>query len=1114
MSSQANPTQINMPAEPSRFTFYVSCLQSHKPLLIILGLFSLITLHNAITLPLGEAADETDHYQYLRFVAQTGHPPLTETERAEAGFKGGLAPLYYVLTAWPIALIGEDTPPDIRRVDSRPERHIPTDGLGINHLLHTLDEQWPWRGQVLAWHLVRFLSLPLAWVTIITTYTLARRLLPDAKNVALFAAGFVAFLPRFVISSAVINDDNLVFALTALLLLTQVAILQGDHRPRTFATLGALIGLTLITKYFSLILIPEIILTLINYQLVIRNEQLGTANSASRPKTQSLIRNGFQAYHSWFNTSMMSFLLVLALTTGPWFAFITLRFNRVDQLGLIPGLAASLGEPQITEGLVGLLAGQSVRPPAATYSLAAWLGLLYRSFWFEYGWMRIFAPGWVYGLFSLILLVGLIGFIRERRHIRDLIEPRLQMLLGLHLGLFVIVVLARYILSATIDTGQGRHLYPALPLIALALALGLSHFQYWRFDPGAWRMPLVGPGSSGRVSLVMLLVGPGVIISLVTLSPVVYILPHYDTLPVTSTPPAGLPIPYRQNSPFAAGLSLAGYKVGDTVSAGGVLPVTLYWRAEQEAGQDYLVSLCVRDAQRRPAGCWRGRLGAGRYPARAWERGDTILDTIWIPLPACDRIEAASYHLYLELWPLDPGSATPAPEAAPVLAQTLTEPAITIGPTDALRDVSPTMDAWAVGQRLSGPTRLERNEALTLVSYLPDDDRSRLLFEAVGPEAAWLPLAQFDTPLYLPCAESPSPLARSVHFIAGPALEPGTYRLNGPEQLPDLAVALAGRRRSLEPMQSTLSFSATLSPLALSLPDQAEIDLTGVDDPVDPNAASRTTIRADQASLPVTIRWQARRWMADPLVVSLKLLDKDFMIGGERVATLGDRYPNVLWAPTEIVEETYPLRLRPDAPPGLYRLELSLIHQDEALPDGFEYLPLSDGLTLFGANLYPGVVRLLDPAHDQVPPQPFEAQLGESIDLIGHDTQSTFVLADGQLQAASVFLALYWQSGGPIDTDYTVFTQLLGPDGQIWAQWDNPPQAGRYPTSAWAAQDRVIDRYRLELRPGAPPGEYRLLVGMYDPATGDRLPVTINGQPQPSGAIELSRLMFGSRVTR
>ncbi|HEX9923413.1 MAG TPA: hypothetical protein VGD99_12215, partial [Anaerolineae bacterium] len=245
-------------------------------------------------------------------------------------------------------------------------------------------------------------------------------------------------------------------------------------------------------------------------------------------------------------------------------------------------------------------------------------------------------------------------------------------------------------------------------------------------------------------------------------------------------------------------------------------------------------------------------------------------------------------------------------------------------------------------------------------------------------------------------------------------------------------------------------------------------------------------------------------------VVSLKLLDKDFMIGGERVATLGDRYPNVLWAPTEVVEETYPLRLRSDALPGLYRLELSLIHQDEALPDGFEYLPLSDGQTLFGANLYPLVVRLLDPAHDQAPPQPFEARLGKSINLIGHDTPPSIVPADGQLQAASVALALYWQSSErPIETDYTVFTQLLGPDGQVWAQWDNPPQAGRYPTSAWIAQDRVVDRYRLELRPGAPPGEYRLLVGMYDPVSGDRLPVTVNSRPQPDGAIELSRLMLG-----
>src|SRR5512134_2905119 len=130
-------------AQPPLGTYHVSRITPHLPLLLILLISTLLTLYHSIVLPLGEADDETDHYQYLRFVAQTGHPPFTEAERNEAGFKGGLAPLYYWLAAWPVALVGEDTLPDIRRVDARPERHIPTDGLGLNHVLHTLDEQWP-----------------------------------------------------------------------------------------------------------------------------------------------------------------------------------------------------------------------------------------------------------------------------------------------------------------------------------------------------------------------------------------------------------------------------------------------------------------------------------------------------------------------------------------------------------------------------------------------------------------------------------------------------------------------------------------------------------------------------------------------------------------------------------------------------------------------------------------------------------------------------------------------------------------------------------------------------------------------------------------------------------
>ncbi len=1035
----------------------------HVLFFIIFCIFTGLTLYNSPLLPIGEAPDETDHYQYHRFVARTGHPPFTDAERSEAGFKGGLAPLYYWLTAWPVALVSEDTVPDIRRVDARPERHIPTDGLGINRLVHTLDEQWPWRGQPLAWHWVRLFSLPMSWLTLLATYLLGRRLFPQTPSVAVWSVLFMAFLPRFVISSAVINDDNLVFALTAILLFIQVKILQSHHQPRLFALFGFTFGLALLTKYFSLILIPEILFTLWIWY--------------SQQKS-----NDYKPF--------LAFLTALLFTAGPWFIFIAIRFNRIAELGWIPGLAASLGEPQITEGLVGLFAGQSVRPPAATFSLLDWSGLLYRSFWFEYGWMQIFAPLWIYILFTIFLVLALFGLTRPTpNHNRAttaasiLAWPKsVIILLALHIGLFLFVVLARYVLSATIDTGQGRHLYPALPVIAIVIGLGLHRFFSWTRQISPRALPVVG---------YLLLFGLFLIPSLITLLPQNYILSRYDTLPITLAAPEQFSISYQQNIAITDDFTLHGFDVPATVSAGSTLPVTLYWTVENKVNQDYLVSLCLQDEQAQPVACTASHFVDGRYPARAWEAGDTIIDTLHLPIPACFRLLIQDYRLNLELWPVHPASPQYEIETQPILTQTFPQPPISVLPTDNSRDIPQTIEFWHQSERIEDQFQIAANASITKIDYFGYKTEPTNILQS--DEQIWPSHSQFTRPLYLPCDEGPTPFAQSSHFIVSPDLSSGIYRPD--EQTPNIMINQ--RVRNLAPVTPHLNFNQTLSPLTLQLPTTEPISVTAT-----PANGATSIPQIDHSILPITLRWQTQRWMADPLIVSLKLLDKDFAIGGERVAQLGDRYPNVLWVPTEIIEETYPVQIQPDAPAGLYQLEVSLIKQDPALPEGFEYLPAVEDEEIIGQNLYPLTLRLLDPKHSTSPSIPFEAQVGEAIQLIGYDlTTSTLLSAQTPLT-----FALYWQANDTITEDYTVFTQLLGPDGQVWAQWDNPPQAGRYPTTAWLTPDLVIDRYTLILRDGAPPGDYQLLVGMYNPLNGERLPTTIEGQLQPNNALHLTTI--------
>jgi hypothetical protein len=102
-----------------------------------------------------------------------------------------------------------------------------------------------------------------------------------------------------------------------------------------------------------------------------------------------------------------------------------------------------------------------------------------------------------------------------------------------------------------------------------------------------------------------------------------------------------------------------------------------------------------------------------------------------------------------------------------------------------------------------------------------------------------------------------------------------------------------------------------------------------------------------------------------------------------------------------------------------------------------------------------------------------------------------------------LYLTLFWRTAQPIATDYTVFVHVVHSRGRMTGNWDPAPAAGAAPTSSWTPGSVVVDDYRIDLDRIAAQSPVRVLVGLYDPATGERLPVTQSTLPAADDAVEV-----------
>ncbi len=234
-------------------------------------------------------------------------------------------------------------------------------------------------------------------------------------------------------------------------------------------------------------------------------------------------------------------------------------------------------------------------------------------------------------------------------------------------------------------------------------------------------------------------------------------------------------------------------------------------------------------------------------------------------------------------------------------------------------------------------------------------------------------------------------------------------------------------------------------------------------------------------TLKITLYWQADAAMT---------IDYDLSLNGlafheENVAKLDawpgrGLLPTSFWQPGVIYPDTYQLPTAYDADtPTL--LKLSVRFSQGLIEDGVG-IPLPAE-----ANGQPVGGILLDAGDLLAPPNRIQRPNASPFALFDQGIQLHGYAYDVDDKALTV--AVIWSTAHPVPGDYTIFVHLVDGEGNLIGQGDAPPRDGYWPTSHWRPGEAVDSWHAIPLPDGLPAGNYTLRVGVYDPATGQRLAV-------------------------
>jgi hypothetical protein len=232
------------------------------------------------------------------------------------------------------------------------------------------------------------------------------------------------------------------------------------------------------------------------------------------------------------------------------------------------------------------------------------------------------------------------------------------------------------------------------------------------------------------------------------------------------------------------------------------------------------------------------------------------------------------------------------------------------------------------------------------------------------------------------------------------------------------------------------------------------------------------------ATRQVNLFWQALATPSVDYTAFVQLLGPTSRPVAAWEAPPGAAYETSRWTPGTLLRTQATLRPPANLPDGQYRLIAGLYRRSDG-----QRLRTSSGAD----QLDLGTVTVTGRAHNTNAPassHPVGARFDSLAQLVGYDLNAPETLRSGN----RLPLTLHWQAVGTGERPYSVFVHLVDTAGAgSFGSGDGEPGAGRFPTTGWVPGEYLVDEHVLTIDAATPPGTYRIAVGLYDPATGQRL---------------------------